>query len=109
MTQLTSRRWLKLHQSFELRTTPYFSVIRYGEEMVKYIKKLYEKVRVGILANKFKTTKCKPTNAENLQFFFFFLESFNLQHPLLMIALYYHTKTPIGFWCRWGLNPKSLI
>ena len=19
------------------------------------------------------------------------------------------TKTPIGFWCRWGLNPRSFI
>ena len=76
MTQLTSRRWLKLHQSFELRTTPYFSVIRYAEEMVKYIMNLYEKVRVGILANKFKTTKCKPTNAENLQLFFLFFREF---------------------------------
>ena len=43
-------------------------------------------------------------------FFFFFLESFNLWHcPLLMIALYYQTKTRIGFWCRRGLNPRSLI
>ena len=42
--------------------------------------------------------------------FFFFFESFNLQHrPLLMIAVYHQTKTPIGFWCRWGLNPRSLI
>ncbi|KAL0007290.1 hypothetical protein SO802_008792 [Lithocarpus litseifolius] len=24
-------------------------------------------------------------------------------------ALYHQTKTPIGFWCRRGLNPKSLI
>ena len=24
-------------------------------------------------------------------------------------ALYHQTKTPIGFWCRWGLNSKSLI
>ena len=39
----------------------------------------------------------------------FFLESFNLWHPLLMITLYHQTKTPISFWCRRGLNPKSLI
>ena len=26
-----------------------------------------------------------------------------------MIALYHQTKTPISFWCRWGLNPRSLI
>ena len=26
-----------------------------------------------------------------------------------MIVLYYQTKTPIGFWCRRTLNPKSLI
>ena len=24
-------------------------------------------------------------------------------------ALYYQTKTPIGFWCRWKLNIKFLI
>ena len=24
-------------------------------------------------------------------------------------AFYHQTKTPIGFWCRQGLNPKSLI
>ena len=28
---------------------------------------------------------------------------------LLMITLYYQTKIPISFWCRRGLNPKSLI
>ena len=27
----------------------------------------------------------------------------------LIIALYHQTKTPISFWCRWGLNPKCLI
>ena len=36
-------------------------------------------------------------------------ESFNLWRPLLMIALYHQTKTPIRFWCRWGLNSRSLI
>ena len=41
--------------------------------------------------------------------FFFFGESFNLWCPLLMIALYHQTKTPISFWCRQGLNPRSLI
>ena len=40
---------------------------------------------------------------------FFFLESFNLWRPLLMITLYHQTKTPISFWCRRGLNPRSLI
>ena len=39
----------------------------------------------------------------------FFLESFSLWCPLLMIALYHQIKTPISFWCRWGLNPRSLI
>ena len=42
-------------------------------------------------------------------FFFFFLESFNLWRPLLMIALYHQSKTSISFWCRRGLNPRSLI
>ena len=40
---------------------------------------------------------------------FFFKESFNLWRLLLIIALYHQTKTPISFWCRRGLNPKSLI
>ena len=40
--------------------------------------------------------------------FFFFKEGFNLWRPLLMIdALYRQTKTPIDFWCRRGLNPRS--
>ena len=26
-----------------------------------------------------------------------------------MISFYPHTKTPIGFWYRQGLNPKSII
>ena len=39
----------------------------------------------------------------------FFLENFNLWHPLLMIAFYHQIKTPISFWCKQGLNLKSLI
>ena len=42
-------------------------------------------------------------------FFFFFWESFNLWRSLLMIAHYHQTKTLISFWCRRGLNPRSLI
>ena len=38
----------------------------------------------------------------------FFLESFNLWHSRLIIALYHQTKTPISFWCMRRLNPKSL-
>ena len=52
----------------------------------------------------------------HLDFFFFFWrerererESFNLWHPLLMIAFYHQTKIPISFWCRRKLNSKSLI
>ena len=44
-----------------------------------------------------------------INFVFFFRESFNLWRPLLMITLYHQTKTPISFWCRRGLNPRSLI
>ena len=41
----------------------------------------------------------------------FFLKSFKLWLPLLMIVLYHQTKTSIGFWCRQRvkLNPRSLI
>ena len=38
-----------------------------------------------------------------------FLKSSNLWRPLIMITLYHQTKTPICFWCRQGLNPRSLI
>ena len=44
-----------------------------------------------------------------LLYIYIFLESFNLWRPLLMIALYHQTKISISFWCKWGLNPKSLI
>ena len=44
-----------------------------------------------------------------LNFFFFLRESFNLWYPLLMSVFYHQTKTQIGFWCRWRLNPRSLI
>ena len=39
----------------------------------------------------------------------FFIESFNLWHPLLIIVLYHQTKTLISFWCWRGLNLRSLI
>ena len=42
-------------------------------------------------------------------FFFFFRENFNLWRPLLMIALYYQTKTLIIFWCRQGLRSSSIL
>ena len=38
-----------------------------------------------------------------------FWKSFNLWRPLLMIALYHQIKTPISFWCRRRLNPKTFI
>ena len=41
--------------------------------------------------------------------FYLFLASFNLWCLFLMIALYHQTKTPISFWCRRKLNPRSLI
>ena len=44
-----------------------------------------------------------------LLLFFFFRESFNLWSPLLMITIYHQTQTSISFWCKRGLNPKSLI
>ena len=39
----------------------------------------------------------------------FFIENFNIWRLLLIIAFYHQTKTPISFWCRRGLKPKSLI
>ena len=41
--------------------------------------------------------------------FFFLRKSSNVWRPLLIIALYHQTKTSINFWCRQGLNPRSLI
>ena len=59
---------------------------------------------------------CENPSTETTQYtlrmraqFFFFFESFNLWRPLLMIALYHQTKTPISFWCRRELNLRSLI
>ena len=55
---------------------------------------------------------CIKSMTKQVFFFFFFVflrENFNLWHPLLMIALYHQTKTPISFWYRQGLNPRSLI
>ena len=49
------------------------------------------------------------SNVSTYHYLFFFKESFNLWRPLLMIALYYQTKTPISFWCRRGLSPRSFI
>ena len=58
----------------------------------------------------FEKRNCDFLNYRDMNFFFFFFrESFNLWHPLLMIALYQQTKTPISFWCRRRLNPRSLI
>ena len=39
----------------------------------------------------------------------FFIESFNIWHPLLIIALYHQTKTPIIFWYRRRLNSRYFI
>ena len=30
-------------------------------------------------------------------------------YGIMIIAFYHQTKTPIGFWCRRELNPRSLI
>ena len=46
---------------------------------------------------------------EGFKFFFFWRESFNLWHLLLIIALYHQTKTPISFQCKQRMNPRSLI
>ena len=39
---------------------------------------------------------------------FFFLRG-NLWHSLPMINIYHQIKTPISFWCKQELNPRSLI
>ena len=44
-----------------------------------------------------------------LAIFFFLRESFKLWCSLLIIAIYHQTKTPISFWYRRRLNPRSLI
>ena len=42
-------------------------------------------------------------------FFFFFIEFQTMVSVFYDCALYHQTKTSIGFWCRQGLSPKSLI
>ena len=51
----------------------------------------------------------KPLQKGHFTMIFFFKENFNLWRSLLIIALYHHIKTPIGFWWRQRLNPRSLI
>ena len=41
--------------------------------------------------------------------FFFFKESFNLWRPLLMMALYHQSKTPISFWVFCSMCKISLF
>ena len=41
-----------------------------------------------------------------IYFFFFKRESFNLWRPLLMIAIFYQTKTLISFWCKRRIKPQ---
>ena len=54
-------------------------------------------------------TRHHSVGSSNFSFFFFFIESFNLWRSLLIIALYHQTKTPINFWYKRKLNPRSLI
>ena len=42
-------------------------------------------------------------------FIYLFYFYFYLFFMFLMIAHYHQTKTSIGFWCKRGLNPRSLI
>ena len=45
----------------------------------------------------------------SLCFFFFFFFFFEEEFQPMTSALYHQTKTPVSFWCRRGLNPRSLI
>ena len=70
-----------------------------GRQVVFYpnlMEQLYEVNHVFsifelIISEAFSTSALKKV-------FFFFLESFNIWHPLLMIILYHQTKILIGFW-----------
>ena len=57
----------------------------------------------------FNEMECKIDNLFSFSFFKFLIKSFNQWYPFLMITLYNQIKTPIGFSCRRGLNPRSLI
>ena len=46
---------------------------------------------------------------KNIYIYIYIWESINLWRSLLMKTLYHQTKTPINFWCRRGLNHRSLI
>ena len=52
---------------------------------------------VALLFLRFKSTSWSYFFSFIFCLFTFFLESFNLWHPLLMIVFYYQTKTPINF------------
>ena len=52
---------------------------------------------VALLFLQFKSTSWSYFFSFIFCLFTFFLESFNLWHPLLMIVFYYQTKTPINF------------
>ena len=50
----------------------------------------------------------KVINKRKQNFFFFFRE-FQPMGSAPNDTLYHQTKTPIGFWCKQGLNFRSLI
>ena len=43
-----------------------------------------------------------------ISFSFIFSKSIST-YGIMIIVFYHQTKTPIGFWCRRELNPRSLI
>ena len=43
-----------------------------------------------------------------ISFSFIFSKSIST-NGIMIIVFYHQTKTPIGFWCRRELNPRSLI
>ena len=87
--------------------------------MLEFIEKTYTNAVINVIGS-ISTKKQKKyfnyyfviDNTSVFFFFFNFLErvlTFNLWRSLLMINLYYHTKTSIGFLRKRELNSKSLI
>ena len=86
--------------------------LTYGQTIqnLTLITKFHHFTLKSILQNTFHMFDYGQLGFDQISSFFFFLrESFNLWRPLLMIAFYHKTKTPINFWCKQELNPKFLI
>ena len=71
----------KNHENQFFNTLQYTSLLKYANQCIK---------------------------CHKFRFHLFFSKSIST-YGIMIIAFYHQTKTPIGFWCRRELNPRSLI